>query len=53
MTGSFSRITIGTDLKAQVVDMKTGVAQATEGDNTVFRTLDKRTGELADTYENE
>lgn len=53
MTGSFSRITIGTDLKEQVVDMKKGVAWATEGDKTVFVALDKRVWGLVDMYETE
>ncbi len=53
MTGSFSRITIGTDLKEQVVDMKKGVKRATEGDKTVFVQLDTKAWDIADTYESE
>ncbi len=39
MTGSLSRITIGTDLKEQVVDMKKWLQKATQGNTTVFATL--------------
>lgn len=53
MTGSFSRITIGTDLKEQAVDMKKGIKKVTNGDDTVFAQLDFASGDLGSLYESE
>ena len=53
MTGSFSRITIGNDLKEQVVSMASGIESATMGDKNVFDAFIAQTKEIKDQYKQE
>jgi hypothetical protein len=53
MTWSFSRITIGKDLEAQVHQMKKWVKGATAWDTTIFAEIDTKTWDLADIYTKE
>lgn len=53
MTGSFSRITIGNDLKEQVVSMASGINSATTGDKNVFDAFITQTKQIKDLYKQE